>query len=130
MKYRLCKRILAIVLLMSFWKIPVYGEPQTTPPENFSENETRRYSDFEIDLLIDDLSEAAHEAIEQAAAEAARAAALAALEREAAAIREAQRLEGENSRLKKSRVKTAIVTGVVCFFSGLAIGAGGIAILH
>jgi hypothetical protein len=74
-------------------------------------------------LLIEDLTGAAREAIEQAAAEAARAAALASLEREAAAMREAQRLQGENSRLKRSRVKTAIVTGAVCLFGGLAIGA-------
>jgi hypothetical protein len=72
--------------------------------------------------MIDDLTEAAHEAVEQAAAEAARAAALASLERELAAVSEAQRLQGENSRLKQSRVKTAIVTGVMCFFSGLALG--------
>jgi hypothetical protein len=76
------------------------------------------------------LTGAAHEAIEQAAAEAARAAALAALEWEAAAMREAQRLQGENSRLKQSRVKTAIVTGVICFFGGLAVGAGGLAIIQ
>jgi hypothetical protein len=83
-----------------------------------------------VDTLIEDLTGAAHEAIEQAAAEAARAAALASLEREAAAIREAQRLQGENSHLKQSRVKTAVVTGLICFFSGLAAGAGGIAILQ
>jgi hypothetical protein len=90
-----------------------------------------------MDTLIDDLTGAAHEAIEQAAAEAAKAAALASLEREASlvqaqalAIREAQRLQSENSRLKQSRVKTALVTGVICFFGGLAIGAGGIAILQ
>jgi hypothetical protein len=83
-----------------------------------------------VDTLIDDISEAAKEAIEQAAAEAAKAAALASLEREAAAIREAQRLQGENSRLRQSRVKTAVVTGVICFFGGLAIGAGGIALLQ
>jgi vacuolar-type H+-ATPase subunit D/Vma8 len=83
-----------------------------------------------VDTLIDDLSEAAKEAIEQAAAEAAKAATLASLEREAAAIREAQRLQSENSRLKQSRVKIAVITGVVCFFGGLAIGAGGIAILQ
>jgi hypothetical protein len=47
-----------------------------------------------------------------------------------AAMAEAQRLHSENSRLKKSRVKTAVVTGVVCFFGGLAIGAGGIALLQ
>ena len=134
MKYRLCKRILAIVLLMSFWKIPVFGEPQTRPPMSSEESWTRRYSEYEVDclaeldLLIEDLTGATHEAIEQAAAEAARAAALASLEREAAAIREAQRLQGENSQLKKSRAKAAVITGVVCFFCGLAVGAGGIVI--
>jgi hypothetical protein len=122
-KYRLCKRILAIVLLMSFWKIPVYGEPPTTQTLNSEESGMKRYSELEIDALIEDLTGAAHEAIEQAAAEVARAAALAALKREAAAIREAQRLQGENSRLKQSRVKTAIVTGVICFFGGLAVGS-------
>jgi hypothetical protein len=96
----------------------------------------KRYSEYEVDclakldLLIEDLTGAAHEAIEQAAAEAARAATLAALERESAAIREAQRLQGENSRLRQSRVKTAIITGVICFFGGLAIGVGGIVILQ
>jgi hypothetical protein len=90
----------------------------------------RQYSELEVDTLIEDLTGAAHEAIEQAAAEAARAAALASLERELAAVSEAQRLQGENSRLKQSRVKTAVVTGVICFFGGLAIGAGGIAILQ
>jgi hypothetical protein len=83
-----------------------------------------------VDTLIEDLTVAAHEAIEQAAAEAARAAALASLEREMKAAAEAQRLQGENSRLKRSRVKTALVTGAVCFFGGLAAGAGGIAILQ
>jgi hypothetical protein len=83
-----------------------------------------------VDTLIEDLTGAAHEAIEQAAAEAAKAAALASLEREAAAIREAQHLQGENSRLKQSRVKTAVVTGLICFFGGLAVGAGGITILQ
>jgi hypothetical protein len=81
-----------------------------------------------VDTLIEDLTGAAHEAIEQAAAEAARAAALASLERELAAVSEAQQLQGENSRLKQSRVKTAVVTGVVCFFGGLAVGAGTTAI--
>jgi uncharacterized protein with von Willebrand factor type A (vWA) domain len=92
------------------------------------ESGTRQYSEYEVDTLIEDLTSAAHEAIEQAAAEAARAAALASLNRELAAVSEAQRLQGETSRLKQSRIKTAIVTGVVCFFCGLAVGAGGIAI--
>ena len=90
----------------------------------------KRYSEYEMDTLIEDLTGAAHEAIEKAAAEAARAAALTSLERELAAVSEAQRLQGENNRLKKSRVKTAIVTGVICFFGGLAVGAGGIVILQ
>jgi hypothetical protein len=130
MRYGLCKRILTTVLLMSFWKIPVFGEPPTMPPGNSSESGTRQYSELEVDTLIEDLSEAAKEAIEQAAGEAARAAALASLDREMAALSEAQRLQGENGRLKQSRVKTAVVTGVICFFGGLAIGAGGIALLQ
>jgi hypothetical protein len=130
MNCRVCRRILAIVLLPSFWRIPAFGEPRTAPPPTSSESGTRRYSEYEVDTLIEDLTGAAVEAIEQAAAEAARAAALASLEREAAVIREVQRLQGESGRLKQSRVKTAIVTGVVCFFGGLAVGAGGIALLQ
>jgi hypothetical protein len=129
MNYGLCRRILTTVLLMSFWKIPVFGEPQTAQTQNSEESGTKQYSELEVDTLIEDLTGAAHEAIEQAAAEAARAAALASLEREAAVIREAQRLQGENSRLKQSRVKTAVITGVICFLGGLAIGAGTTAIL-
>jgi hypothetical protein len=90
----------------------------------------RQYSELEVDTLIEDLTGAAHEAIEQAAAEAARAAVLASLNREMAAVAEAQRLHSENSRLRQSRVKTAVVTGLICFFGGLALGAGGIAILQ
>jgi hypothetical protein len=83
-----------------------------------------------VDTLIEDLTGAVHEAIEQAAAKAARAVALASLDREMAAMAEAQRLQSENSRLRQSRIKTAVVTGIVCFFGGLAVGAGGIAILQ
>jgi WD40 repeat protein len=68
----------------------------------------RLYSDSEIDVLIEDLTVAAEEAIEQAATEAARVAALASLEREMASLAEAQRLQGENSHLKQSRVKAAV----------------------
>jgi hypothetical protein len=90
---------------------------------NSEESGTRQYSELEVDTLIEDLTGAAHEAIEQAAAEAARAAALASLNREMAATAEAQRLHSENSRLKQSKVKTAVVTGVICFFGGLAVGS-------
>jgi hypothetical protein len=136
MKLKHYRRILAAVLLMSFWRIPAYGEPPIRRTRNSEESGMRQYAEYEVDclakldLLIEDLTGAAHEAIEQAAAEAARAAALASLDREAAAIREAQRLQGENSRLKQSRIKTAVVAGVICLFGGLAIGAGGIAILQ
>jgi hypothetical protein len=129
-KYKLCKRILVIVLLMSFWKNPVYGEPPTTQTQNSEESGMRHYSDSEIDVLIEDLTVAAEDAIEQAAAEAARAATLASLEREMASVADVQRLQGENSRLKQSRIKVAVVTGVICLFGGLAVGAGGILILQ
>jgi uncharacterized protein len=86
-------------------------------------------------LLIEELTGAAHEAIEKAAAEAAKAAALASLDREmsllqskALAMAEAQRLQSENSQLKKSRVKTAVATGLICLLGGMA--AGGIAVLQ
>jgi hypothetical protein len=94
-----------------------------------SKNAEHFYSEYEVDVLIEDLTMAAVEAIEQAAGEAAKAAALASLEREAAAVREAQRLQRENRQLQQSRVKTAMVAGVACFFGGLAIGAGATAIL-
>jgi malate/lactate dehydrogenase len=101
-----------------------------------TENETRLYSDLEIEILIDDISEAAYEAIEQAAAEAARAAALAALEREASAIREANRwrMEAELRQRavvdeKKAGFKNAIITGAVCLLGGLALRVGGTLII-
>jgi hypothetical protein len=94
------------------------------------------WSDTEVDLLIDDISEAAYEAIEQAAAEGARAAALAALEREAAALREAQRwrIEAELrqqiiAETKKAGVKNAVITGLACLLGGLALGVGGTLII-
>jgi hypothetical protein len=130
MSYKRCGRITATVILMSFWTgFPVFGDPRTTPPMNSGESGTRRYSEYEVDALIEDLTTAAVEAIEQAAGEAAKAAALASLEREAAAVREARQLQGENSRLKQSRSKTAIIAGAICFLGGLAIGAGTTAIL-
>jgi hypothetical protein len=129
MNYRICGRIWGIVLLLSFWRSPAYGGPPTMPPLTSSESGTRRFSELEVDTLIEDLTMAAVEAIEQAAGEAARAEALASLEREATAVREARRLQEENRRLQQSRVKTAMVTGVACFLGGLAIGAGATAIL-
>ena len=89
-----------------------------------------------MDLLIEDISEAAYEAIELAAAEAARAAALAALEREAAALREAQRwrLEAELrekaiTEAKKAGGKNTLLAALIGIFGGLALGVGGTLII-
>jgi hypothetical protein len=56
MNYRPYRRILPTVPLMSFWKIPVYGEPQTTQTQNSGESGTRQYSEYEADTLIEDLA--------------------------------------------------------------------------
>ena len=89
-----------------------------------------------MDILIDDISEAAYEAIEQAAAEAARAATLEALEREAAAIREAQRwrLEAELreqaiTEAKKAGRKNTLLAALIGILGGLAVGVGGTLII-
>ena len=101
-----------------------------------TENEMKRYSDLEVDILIDDISVAAYEAIEQAAAEAARAAALAALEREAAALREMQRwrIEAEIRQQtitenKKAGRKNTLLAAVIGILGGLAVGIGGTLII-
>jgi hypothetical protein len=72
---------------------------------------------------------AAHGAIEQAAAEAAKAAVLEVIDREAAALHEAQkwRIEAEKRAglvilAKKTGVKNAVIAGVICLFGGLAVG--------
>jgi membrane protein involved in colicin uptake len=107
-----------------------------TQPPNLSESETKRYSDYEVDLLIEDLSEAAREAIEKAAADATKAAALAALEREAAAVREAAQRQAEALRwhneaqaARRNGIKNAVITGAICLLSGLALGVGGTLII-
>jgi hypothetical protein len=87
------------------------------------------YTESEVDTLIEDLTVAAEEAIEQAAAEAARAVMLTSLDRELAAVRETRRLLEENGALRKSRVKTAVITGAACFFGGLAAGACGVMLI-
>jgi len=83
-------------------------------------------------LLIEEIKEAAHEAIEQAAGEAARAAFLASLEREAAALREAQkwRVEAHNNLLqiqtaKSTGRKNTVIAAVAGILSGLVIGVSG-----
>jgi len=82
----------------------------------------RYWSDLEVETLIDDITEAAYEAIDQAAAEAARAAVLASLEREAAAIREAQRWRLEAEQRRKKGIWGAVITGLVCLVGGFVVG--------
>jgi hypothetical protein len=131
LKFRNCARIISTVILMSFLKFPMYAEPLTGLERNLSENETRLYSDYEIEILIDEITEAALEAIDQAAAEAARAAMLTMLEREAAAIREAARQQAEALRWqieadkrRRAGIWGAVITGLVCLAGGLVVGIG------
>jgi hypothetical protein len=137
-----CGKITAAVILMSFLKFPMFAEQPMGQPPNLNESGTRLYSDLEVDcpaelaLLIDEISEAALEAIEQAAGEAAKAAVLSVIEREAAALHEAQRwrIQAETNALaitqaKKAGVKNAIIAGVICLLGGLAVGVGGTLII-
>jgi DNA-binding transcriptional MerR regulator len=117
----------------------VYAEPLTGQQPNLTESGTRLYSEYEIDLLIDALTEVAHEEIQKAAAEAAKEAVLSVIEREAAAMREATlqqaealrwRLEAERQmkavkEAKRTGIKNAVIAGAVCLFGGLAIGISG-----
>ena len=96
----------------------------------------KRYSDSEVDFLIDEISEAAIEAIEKAAAEAARAAALASFERELTAIREAQRwrVEAEANlqaiaEAKNAGKKNTVIAVLIGVLGGLIVGGIGGAML-
>jgi len=97
-----------------------------------NEGGTRFWSDLEVELLIDEISEAALDAIEQAAGEAARAAVLLMLEREALALREANRwrmeteaLSQEITAVKRSGRKNTIIGVLAGIFGGLVLGVGG-----
>jgi hypothetical protein len=101
----------------------------TEPPPISSENGTRRYSELEVEILIDDLTEAAMEAIDLAAGEAAKAAVLSMLEREAAACREIQSLQTEINSMRNEAIKmrkdsfsNIIITGLACLVGGFVIG--------
>jgi hypothetical protein len=133
-------KIIATVILLSFLTtFQVYAEPSIMQQPNLTESGTRLYSEYEIDLLIDALTEAAHEEIQKAAAEAAKEAVLSVIEREAAAMREATlqqaealrwRLEAELQlkavkEAKRVGIKNAIIAGAVCLFGGLVLGVGG-----
>jgi len=129
LRLRNCGKIIAVVLLMSFLKFPMYAEPPTEQLPNLSESETRLYSDLEVRELIDEISEAALEAIEQAAGEAAKAAVLSVLEREALALREAEqwRIQADINALaikeaKKQGVKNTIIGVLIGIVGGFAVG--------
>ena len=137
-KWRLrhCVRILSIVILLSFLKSPMYADPPMAPPPNSTANETRLYSDSEVETLIDEISEAAHEAIDKAAAEAAKAATLEAVQREAALARQSQfwRNEAELhqqavTEAKKAGRKNTLIGVLIGIFSGLAVGVAGTIII-
>jgi hypothetical protein len=83
-------------------------------------------------LLIDEISQAAYEAIDQAASEAARAAALAALEREAALVRQSQywRNEAEMrqqaiNEAKQAGRKNTLIGVLLGILGGLVAGVAG-----
>jgi hypothetical protein len=98
----------------------MYAEQPTMQLMNLNENEMKRYSDLEVDLLIEELTEAALEAIEHAAVEAARAAVLAMLDREAEALREVQHWKKEAEIVKRKGFWNVVITGLVCFVGGFA----------
>jgi len=123
------ERIIAIVLLMIFLKYPMYAEPKTELPPNLSEKETRLYTDLEIESLIDEISAAALEAIEQAAGEAAKAAILSVIEREAEALREAEKWKNQADinalaveQAKKTGIKNTVIAALIGIFGGFAVG--------
>ena len=101
-----------------------------------NEGEMRFWSDLEVELLIDEISDAALEAIEQAAGEAAKAAVLTMLEREAAALREAQRwrleseiLSQEITQTKRAGRKNTVMGVLIGIFGGLVVGVTGTLII-
>jgi len=134
---RFCGRITVIVILMSLLNpYQVSGEQLTEQASSLSEGGTKLYSDYEIEILIDDLTEAALDAIEQAAGEAAKAAVLSMVEREAVALQaelamrremerwkmEAEVNKQEIIKTKSNGIRNAIIVGLVCLGSGFITG--------
>jgi hypothetical protein len=124
------------VILLSFLKYPVFAEQLTELPPISTETLMRYYSDLEIELLIEEITQAAHEAIEQAASEAAKAALLSSLEREVAIMRDVQRwrLEAEANYLafneaKRTGRKNTMLGVLIGIVSGLVIGTAGTLII-
>jgi len=129
LRLKLCGRITLAVILLNFLMYPLFGEPLTEPQQSLSERGMRLYTDSEVDILIGEISDAAYVAIEQAAAETARAAFLISIEREAVALREAQRWRNEAelrllaiSEAKKTGRRNTILAASVGIAGGLVVG--------
>jgi hypothetical protein len=119
-----CGKIIAIGTLTLFLTtFPLCAEPPMRESGGLSEAGTKFYSEAELNQAIDEVSAAAVKEIEAAAAESAKAASMAGLEREAAQLAEIARLEKQNGELKKSGFKKIVISGLVCFASGVLIGA-------
>ena len=131
-RLKLCGRIMAVVILLSFLTMfPVFAKPQTEQLPSLTNELTRFYSDLEIELLIEEIREAA--------GEAARAAFLESLEREGAALQEAAHQRADATRwrteaqrnlqtaheARRARVKNVLLAGVICFVGGFAFGVTG-----
>ena len=116
-KSRLCVQIILIVILLSFLKYRVSAEQPMTQPLILNTDGTRLYSDSEIDLLIEDISEIAEEAIEKAAADAAKAVAVAAVEREALILQELEQTRQVNRRKTLIAVLAGVLGGFVIGFA-------------
>jgi hypothetical protein len=118
MRFTGLKRMCALGILLSFCGSLGFGAPPKTQRLSSPEKGTPLWSESEVDALIEDLTTAAEEAIAKAAGEAAKAASIASLEREAKALADLR-------KAKKSKLKTALITGAVCFFGGVTIGVTG-----
>ena len=101
-----------------------------------NEGGTRFYSSSEIDLLIEEITQIALEAIEQAASEAAKAAILSMLEREVAALREAERWRREAVQnmqeieaARRAGRKNTLLGVLLGVLGGLAVGVTGTLII-
>ena len=101
-----------------------------------NEGGTRFYSSSEIDLLIEEITQIALEAIEQAASEAAKAAILSMLEREVAALREAEQWRREAVQnmqeieaARRAGRKNTLLGVLLGVLGGLAVGVTGTLII-
>jgi hypothetical protein len=108
----------------------VFAEQPIAASSILTENETRLWSESEVDELIDALTDAAHEAIETAAGEAAKAAAVASLQSQAAALAAASLWEKKYNDAKKNNVKNIVIASLSCFALGAVVSGGTIIMIR